>query len=298
MMTRINLSDNLSLSRLVYGMWRLGDDADTSASHIQAKMEACLEQDITTLDQADIYGGYEAEELLGHAFKAAPALKDKVEIVTKCGIIAPVGRHANKSGKHYDTSREHITTSVEDSLRLMNIEQIDLLLIHRPDPFMDHADTGACLDDLIQSGKIKAAGVSNFKPYDMTLLSSAMSNPLVTNQIEISLTANEAFTNGDIAFLQENKIAPMAWSPLGGGSIFSDLKTPLMMRIQELTDAHNVDAAAICVAWLLAHPANIIPVLGTNSLARIQTISQAMSVTIDRQTWFELYTLARGYEVA
>ena len=297
-MDRISLSDDLSLSRLVYGMWRLGDVSDTSPAHVQAKIEACLAQGITSFDQADIYGGYMAEEILGNCFKAAPHLKDKVEIITKCGIIAPVGRHADKRVKYYDTSRAHITASVEASLTLMNIEQIDLLLIHRPDPFMDHKDTGACLDDLIKSGKIKAAGVSNFKPYDMTLLASAMSNPLVTNQIEISLSANAALTNGDVAYLQENGIAPMAWSPLGGGTLFGDMSTLLMQYVSQLAKDNAVDEAAICIAWLLAHPANILPVLGTNSLPRIKTISQALNVEMDRQTWFELYTLARGKEVA
>lgn len=297
-MDRISLSDDLSLSRLVYGMWRLGDVSDTSPAHVQAKIEACLAQGITSFDQADIYGGYMAEEILGNCFKTAPHLKDKVEIITKCGIIAPVGRHADKRVKYYDTSRAHITASVEASLALMNIEQIDLLLIHRPDPFMDHKDTGACLDDLIKSGKIKAAGVSNFKPYDMTLLASAMSNPLVTNQIEISLSANAALTNGDVACLQENGIAPMAWSPLGGGTLFGDMSTPLMQYVSQLAKNNAVDEAAICIAWLLAHPANILPVLGTNSLPRIKTISQALDVKMDRQTWFELYTLARGKEVA
>jgi len=297
-MNRISLTDDVSLSRIIYGMWRLSDDNDSSPAHVQAKIETCLEQGITTFDQADIYGGYEAEEVLGNCFKAAPHLKDKVEIITKCGIIAPVGRHASKNGKHYNTSRAHITESVDASLNLMDIEQIDLLLIHRPDPFMDNNETGACLDDLIKSGKIKAAGVSNFKPYDMTLLGSAMSNPLVTNQIEISLTTNEAFTNGDIAFLQENGIAPMAWSPLGGGSLFADKTTPLMQRVGQLASENNVDEAAICVAWLLAHPSNIIPVMGTNSLSRIALLSKALDVTLDRETWFELYTLARGVEVA
>ncbi|MEP1231303.1 MAG: aldo/keto reductase [Litorimonas sp.] len=297
-MTRIELSSGLTLSRLIYGMWRLGDDSDTSPSHIEAKIDACLAQGITTFDQADIYGGYEAEALLGNCLKSAPHLKDKMEIITKCGIVAPVGRHKHARVKYYDTSTAHITASVEASLTLMNIEQIDLLLIHRPDPFMDHRDTGACLDGLIQSGKIKAAGVSNFKPYDMALLSSVMSNPLVTNQIEISLSANNALTNGDIAYLQENNIAPMAWSPLGGGALFSVKNQPLTTRIKEIASAHNVDEAAVCVAWLLAHPANIMPVFGTNTLARIQAISKAFNVHMDRQTWFELYTLARGAEVA
>ena len=296
-MQRIPLTSNVELSQIVYGMWRLGDDSDTRPAHIEAKINACLAQGITTLDQADIYGGYQAEALLGACFKAAPQLKDKVEIITKCGIIAPVGRHKKARVKYYDTSSQHITASVEASLKLMNIEQIDLLLIHRPDPFMDAEDTGRCLDDLITSGKIKAAGVSNFKPHDLSLLSSAMSNPLVVNQIEISLLANEAFRNGDIAYFQEKKCRPMAWSPLAGGRLFDSQNTALMPRMKQLAETHNVDVAAIAVAWLLAHPSGILPVMGTNSLPRIETLSQATQVNMDRQTWFELYNLANGHEV-
>ena len=296
-MQRIPLTSNVELSQVAYGMWRLGDDSDTRPAHIEAKINACLAQGITTLDQADIYGGYQAEALLGACFKAAPQLKDKVEIITKCGIIAPVGRHKKARVKYYDTSSQHITASVDASLKLMNIEQIDLLLIHRPDPFMDAEDTGRCLDDLITSGKIKAAGVSNFKPHDLSLLSFAMSNPLVVNQIEISLLANEAFRNGDIAYLQEKKCRPMAWSPLAGGRLFDSQNTALMPRMRQLAETHNVDVAAIAVAWLLAHPSGILPVMGTNSLPRIETLSQATQVNMDRQTWFELYNLANGHEV-
>jgi len=147
LMEKIALNDNLSLSRIVYGMWRLGDDSDTSPKHVQAKIEACLEQGITSMDQADIYGGYMAEEILGEALKAAPALKDQIEIVTKCDIVAPAGRYAAARVKYYDTSRAHILASVDHSLRLMGIDKIDLLLIHRPDPLMDHAETGAALDE-------------------------------------------------------------------------------------------------------------------------------------------------------
>ncbi len=212
-MERINLADDLSFSRIVYGMWRLGDDADTSPAHVQAKIEACLEQGITTMDQADIYGGYEAEEILGNAFRAAPHLKDKVEIVTKCNIVAPVGRHAAARVKYYDTGKAHITQSVEDSLRLMQIERIDMLLMHRQDPMMDHDETGAALDELVASGKVRQVGVSNFRPWDMDLLQSAMKTRLSTNQIEISVLENAPFTNGDIAY-QLNQ--PKAARAVGG----------------------------------------------------------------------------------
>ena len=294
-MQRVTLSPGFEMSRIVYGMWRLGDDADTSPAHVQAKIEACLEQGITTMDQADIYGGYEAEEILGHALKAAPALKDKIEIVTKCDIVAPAGRYSDARVKYYDTSRAHILASVDHSLRLMNIDTIDLLLIHRPDPMMDARETGAALDEVVASGKVKNVGVSNFKLHDWNLLQSAMDTALVTNQIEISLMAHEAFTNGDVAYLQERGIKPMAWSPLGGGSLFSE--AGMMAALKKVGDAAGVDETAVAVAWLLAHPAGILPVMGTNNLDRIKTFGDALKVDMDRQTWFELYTQALGDEV-
>lgn len=295
-MDRTDLTTDLSLSRIVYGMWRLDEDSDTSPAHIQAKIEACLAQGITTLDQADIYGGYEAEELLGAALKEAPELRDKCEIVTKCDIVAPVGRYADARVKHYDTSRAHIEASVEHSLRLMNIDRIDLLLIHRPDPMMDHRDTGAALDGLVAAGKVRAVGVSNFKLHDWTLLQSAMQTQLCTNQIEISLISNAAFTNGDLAFLQERDITPMAWSPLGGGSLMTG-DHAAGQALDRVATAQGVDRAAVAVAWLLAHPAGIVPVMGTNKLDRIATFSDALQVEMDRETWFALYEAANGAEV-
>ena len=296
-MDRVKLSDSLEMSRIVYGMWRLGDVEDTSPSHVQEKVEACLAQGITTMDQADIYGDYGAEALFGAAIKAAPQLRDHVEIVTKCDIVAPIGKFSDAPVKYYDTSRAHIHGQVEASLSNMNIEQIDLLLIHRPDPFMDHHETGAALDELVASGKVAHIGVSNFRPWDWDLLQSAMSTPLVTNQIELSLLANDAFTNGDLSFLQKNAIAPMAWSPLAGGALFSTAPTKLTALLKEMAEEQGVGTDAIAVAWLLAHPANILPVMGTNNLTRIQALSDATRVKMDRISWFALYEAANGAEV-
>ena len=201
-MERVKLSEKLEFSRLIYGMWRLADDVDTSVSHVETKINKCLEQGITTFDQADIYGGYTAEAVLGQALKRKPALRDQMEIVTKCDIVIDAGRHSGAEVKHYDTSREHIHASVDASLVEMGIEYIDLLLIHRPDPFMNHHLTGAALDELVAVGKVGSIGVSNFRPWDWDLLQSAMNNKLITNQIEISLKELGAFTNGDLAFHQ------------------------------------------------------------------------------------------------
>jgi predicted oxidoreductase len=294
-MERISLTNNVTLSRLIYGMWRLSDDTDTSPSHVQAKIEACLAQGITTMDQADIYGGYEAEEVLGHALRAAPQLRDQIEIVTKCDILVGAGRYASTRVKHYDTSAAHIAASVDHSLQLMATDYIDLLLIHRPDPLMDHRETGAALDAAVASGKVVSVGVSNFKPHDWNLLQSAMQTPLVTNQIEISVLETGAFTNGDLAFLQERDVPAMAWSPLAGGALFSGDNPKLLALLGTIGDG---DSAAAAVAWLLAHPARILPVLGTNNLSRIQALDAACGIAMDRETWFEIYEAANGCEVA
>ncbi len=295
-MDRVKFNDTLEMSRLVYGMWRLGDDADTSVDHIRNKISACLDQGITTMDQADIYGGYEAEEILGTAL--TPELRNQIEIVTKCDIVAPAGRYADAKVKHYDTSRAHILSSVDHSLRLMKIDHIDLLLIHRPDPLMDHHETGAALDEVVASGKVRAVGVSNFRPWDWELLQSGMKTQLVTNQIEISLLHHTPFTNGDIAFHQKNGQPPMAWSPLGGGALFDTKLSGLHGALQNIAIEHDVEIAAVAIAWLLAHPARILPVLGTNNLDRIARIGDAAKIQIDRETWFDLYTHALGHEVA
>jgi predicted oxidoreductase len=296
-MERISLNKEVSLSRIVYGMWRLGDDENTSPEHVRAKIDASLDQGITSFDQADIYGGYEAEEILGNALSGS-ALRNKMEIVTKCDIIAPVGRYADARVKYYDTSRAHIMASVDHSLRLMGIDYIDLLLIHRPDPLMDHHETGSALDEVIASGKVRSVGVSNFRPYDWELLQSAMKNQLVTNQIELSVLAHDSFVNGDVAFHQRIGTPLMAWSPLAGGALFSGDHPDVMSVLSNVALQNNVDETAVAIAWLLAHPSRILPVLGTNSLERIKGMSAALDVKMDRQTWYEIYTASLGREVA
>lgn len=303
-MQRVTISqasnDSLQFSRIVYGMWRLSEDQDTSPAHVQAKIEACLEQGITTFDQADIYGGYRSETVLGQALKLAPRLRPQMEIVTKCGILLNTDAYPQRRLKYYDTGADHIVASVDQSLVNMNIEQIDCLLIHRPDPFMDHRETGQVLDGLVAAGKVRSIGVSNFKPHDWNLLQSAMSITLATNQLEISVLAHQAFTNGDIAFHQQHGIAPMAWSPLGGGNLFDSSRSDtqqLRTCLQSIAKDNNVGVDAVAVAWLLAHPAGIMPVMGTNSLERIKKLEDATKLEIDRQTWFEIYVAAMGHEV-
>jgi predicted oxidoreductase len=295
-MDRVKLGP-LELSRIVYGMWRLGEDEDRTPAHVQAKIEACLAQGITTMDQADIYGDYGAEAILGDALRAAPGLRDRIEIVTKCDIIAPVGRYADRRVKYYDTSAHHITASVEQSLRAMATDRIDLLLLHRPDPLMHHEETGQALETLVRAGKVRAVGVSNFRRHDWSLLQSAMELPLATNQIEVSVLHHAPLTDGEVAWMQESGVPIMAWSPLAGGRIFGAEGATVGAVLRRIGQEQGVGPEAVAVAWLLRHPAVILPVMGTNTLRRIRRLADALKVTLDRQTWFEIYTAALGHEV-
>lgn len=296
-MKRIKINENIDFSQIIYGMWRLADGEINDAKSVTDKINLCLDQGITTFDQADIYGDYSAEALFGIALKEDKSLRNKIEIVTKCGIVAPCGKYADVPVKYYDTSKKHIDASVNASLKNMNIDYIDMLLIHRPDPYMDHNETGQALDTLIKSGKIGAVGVSNFKPHDWELLQSTMVNKLHTNQIELSLQSIDAFSNGDVAFHQKNASPIMAWSPLGGGKLMTE-SNQLTNKMDQIGTHYKVDRAAVAISFLLSHPANIIPIMGTNNIDRISRISDALKVKMDRITWFELYTAALGREVA
>lgn len=288
-----------ALSRLIYGVWRLADDSNTSTSHVRAKIDACLAQGITSFDHADLYGVHQCEELFGKALAEDPALRDQMQLISKCDIAIPCERYPDRRVKYYDTSPAYMRQSVDNSLRFLHTDYLDLLLIHRPDPFMDTDATGAALDQLINDGKIRAAGVSNFTTADWELLQSRMQHPLVTNQIEINLFERSAFTDGRLAHLQQHRIRPMAWSPLAGGQLFgdSDAARRVIPVLTRIANEQSTSVDQVAVAWLLAHPAGILPILGTNNLDRIGRIADAINVQIDRETWFELWTAAAGEEV-
>ena len=162
---------------------------------------------------------------------------------------------------------------------------------------MDHLETGSTLDDIVSTGKIRAVGVSNFRPWDIDLLQSAMKSPIIVNQIEISVLHHKPFTNGNISFLQQRGITPMAWSPLAGGALFDTANKSLHEALAKVAERLESDVTSVAVAWLLAHPARILPVMGTNNLERIAAFSKSTSLIIDRQTWYEIYTAALGEDV-
>jgi predicted oxidoreductase len=300
---RITFPNGRSLSRMAYGVWRLSEAQDHSVGANLARIDACLAQGITTFDHADIYGDYRCEALFGEAIKARPSLKSQIEIVTKTDIMLLSSQWPSTRVKHYDTSAAHVTASVERSLSRIGVDVIDLLLIHRPDPLMDAQALGVCLDGLIDSGKLRGVGVSNFMPWDVDLLQSCMKHKLQTNQLELSLLNTSPFINGQLAHAQQHHMPVMAWSPLGGGRLHAQAGTPgtaaarLAPKLEALARAAGTDTTAVAMSWLMHHPVGVVPVMGSNQLDRIARFGDAALVPMDRQTWYELYELANGHEV-
>lgn len=289
------------VSRLAYGVWRLTEDPDGSApTQVLAKIDACLEAGITTFDHADIYGGYACEALFGRAVQERPALKDDIEIITKCGIMLVDPARPGNRIKHYNLTSKHIIESADRSLQNMGVDVLDVLLLHRPSPMMDPDAAASAFTILKQQGKIKHAGVSNFTPSQFALLQSRLDFPLVTNQIEIHLLRLDPFLDGSLDQCQEYRIAPMAWSPTGGGRIFTGTgvrEVRVRNKLENLAAKYGASMDQILYAWLHRHPSNIVTVLGTNNVERIRSAAGSFAVELELQDWFELWSASTGAEV-
>jgi len=290
----------LRLSRIVWGAWRLAKWGLTPAELLE-RSQACLDLGITSFDHADIYGSYQCETLFGEALGLAPALRERMQLVTKCGIKSVSPQRPEHAIGHYDTGRRHIVESVERSLVALRTEHIDLLLIHRPDPFMDADATAAAFTELKAAGKVEHFGVSNFNQSQFDLLASRLDFPLVTNQIELSVLRLDPFTDGTLDQLQRLRIAPMAWSPLGGGRLLSgegDDAERLRAELDRVaTEIGAVSVVQVALAWLLAHPARIVPVVGTSRLERIHEAAGSVGLSMDRQQWFRILRASAGKDV-
>jgi predicted oxidoreductase len=204
--------------------------------------------------------------------------------------------------KHYDTSARHIKASVERSLQNLHTDYIDVLLIHRPDPLMNADETAAGLADVVQAGKVRAVGVSNFSPSQFDLLASRLPFPLITNQIEMSVLHTEPLTDGSLDHAQRLNYAPMIWSPLGGGSLFTGegaQEKRLRATLNEVAgDLGGADISAVAIAWLLRHPAGLIPVLGSLKVERLAAMATALDIELERQQWFAILKAGTGHDVA
>lgn len=296
--------DGPEVSRFSYGVWRFLDDAEGAGKErVRAKIDACLEVGITTFDHADIYGGYGCERAFGAAMAADPGLRDQIEIVTKCGIMLVDPARPDNRIKHYDYTREHIVASVERSLTNLHVEVIDVLLLHRPSPLLDPDEVAAAVDQLRSAGKLKHIGVSNFTRFELDALASRLDVPIVTNQVEMHPLQLEPFLDGTLDQCIERRIAPMAWSPTGGGRLFSDdfsdhtADGRVRKVLAELAGKYGVPRDQVIYAWLLAHPAGIQPVLGTSQPERIASAAKALDLELDIQDWFAVWSASSGGEV-
>lgn len=291
-----------SLSRLVFGAWRLLDGQRPSAEAVARLIDTAIDLGLTSFDHADIYGDYAVEEAFGAGLARFKGRRDSIELISKCGIMLKSPNRLENRLKHYDTGAAHITASVERSLKNLGTDYLDLVLIHRPDPLMDADETAAAFERLVTAGKVRAVGVSNFTPQQFDLLASRLPFPLVTNQIEHSVLETSALTDGRFDHAQRLRYAPMIWSPLGGGSLFTGdavrehkVRAALTVAAAE-TGVHDV--ATIAIAWLLRHPARLVPVLGTMKPERLAQLTKALDVVLDRQQWFAIFEASEGHPVA
>lgn len=297
---KINLSNSsLEVSRIVQGMMRLNSWGYTE-KEVTDFIQKAIDIGVTTFDHADIYGNGVCEEIFGNVLRKNPSIRNKIQLITKCGIIRK-NENLNIRVKHYNTSKKHILKSVENSLRKLHTNYIDLLLIHRPDPFMNPEEIAEAFYELHKSGKVLNFGVSNFTIQQFKTLQEYTNLPLITNQIEISPYNLEHFENENIYFLLQKKINPMAWSPLAGGRIFNPSEENgqrILKALKEVAKDFNVESLdKIVYAWLLNHPVGIIPISGSGKIERLKNAVEAIDIKMNRKQWFMIYEAALGHKV-
>lgn len=258
-------------------------------------MNACLESLVTTFDHADIYGDYTTEKEFGDAFKQSNITRDDIQLISKCGIVYASPKRPTKI-KHYNYSRDYIITSVDNSLKNLATDYLDLLLLHRPSPLMEPNEIMEAIAKLGQEGKIKSFGVSNFTTSQVELISSEV--PVEVNQIEFSLTQNKALFDGTLDQMMVKKMTPMAWSPLG--EVFKN-DTEQTRRIHKclgsLLEKYSATEDQLLLAWILKHPANIHPVVGTTDQIRIKEANKALQINLELEDWFSILVASQGHKV-
>ncbi|WP_318368591.1 aldo/keto reductase family oxidoreductase [Enterobacter sp.] len=297
MVSRITLApQGPEFSRFVMGYWRLMD-WNMSSRELVSFIEEHLDLGVTTVDHADIYGGYQCEAAFGEALKLAPHLRSRMEIVSKCGI-ATTARAENALG-HYITDKSHIIASAEQSLTNLAVDHLDLLLIHRPDPLMDADEVAEAFLQLHQSGKVRHFGVSNFTPAQFSLLQSRLPFTLATNQVELSPVHQPLLLDGTLDQLQQLRIRPMAWSCLGGGRLFNDAAfQPLRLELTDIANELNAQSIEqVVYAWVMRLPSQPLPIIGSGKIERVRAAIEAEALTLTRQQWFRIRKAALGYDV-
>ena len=285
------------LSPIVAGVWRMASWNWSPPERLRW-IEQCLELGVTSFDHADIYGGYAVEALFGDALALSPALRQRMQLVTKCGIqLRDATRPATRI-KHYDTSARHIVRSVEQSLVLLRTDTIDLLLLHRPDPLMDADEVTSAFEQLRTQGKVQAFGVSNYTPAQYELLQAR--TPLATNQVECHPLYRAPLFDGTFDQAQRLRARPMIWSPLAGGALFtSNAEEAMRVRgvLTSIGAQYGVSAATIAFAWLLRLPCHPHPIAGSRRIEAMAEAVAATRISLDVQEWTEILVAATGADV-
>lgn len=287
-------------SELVQGYWRTADWGMTAQERLTF-LKQHIELGITTVDHADIYGNYECEALFGEALKLDNSVREQIQIVTKCDINLCGDKTPERKINHYDTSSAHIYQSVNNSLERLNVNEIDVLLIHRPDVLMDADEVAEAFTELHKVGKVKHFGVSNFTPSQFELLQSRLGKPLVTNQVEINPLNFEVADDGTLDQMQMLRTRPMAWSCLGGGSIFSG-DSEQAVRVRNELEAIRAEIGATSIdqviyAWVRRLPSNPIPIIGSGKIERVQTAVDAINIELTREQWYRVWVASKGHGV-
>ncbi|MFZ3501898.1 aldo/keto reductase [Vibrio harveyi] len=287
-------------SELVQGYWRAVDWGMTAQERLSF-LKQHIELGITTVDHADIYGNYECEVLFGEALALDKSVREQIQIVTKCDINLCGDKTPERKINHYDTSAEHIYQSVNNSLERLNVDEIDVLLIHRPDVLMDADEVAEAFSELHKVGKVKHFGVSNFTPRQFELLQSRLSKPLVTNQVEINPLNFEVAHDGTLDQMQTLRVRPMAWSCLGGGSIFTgDTEQAVRVRnelemIREEVGANSIDE--VIYAWVRRLPSKPMPIIGSGKIERVHSAVNALNIELTREQWYRVWVASKGHGV-
>ena len=297
-MKKIKLSDRLELSQVVMGCMRIAD-AGITEQELLTLVETCLDMGVTSIDHAPVYGGYTCEKIFGDAvLRKRPELREKMQLITKAGIVCP-GHYGNKT-IYYNSTREEILREMDESLEKLGTDHVDLLLIHRPDPLADPAETADALETVVKQGKALHVGVSNFMPSQMTMLQSYLNIPLVTNQVELSVKNTENFFNGVVDDAFTRRIPLMAWSPLGGGDVFrSQEEKYVRLRgvLTEIAKGHETSMDAVMYAWLFMHPVRIAALTGTMNVDRIKAAAEAADLKLSHDEWYQILEASRGFSV-
>jgi predicted oxidoreductase len=276
-----------------WGVW----DKNLTPKEMEHTIQVCIENKITTFDHADIYGSYTTEADFGKAFQASKIDREKLQLITKCGIQMIAENRPENKIKHYEYSKEYIVWSVEESLKKLKTDYVDVFLLHRPSPLMQADEIAEAVEKLKSEGKIIDFGLSNFTSSQTELIRSK--TEVSYNQVQFSATHFDPMTDGSLDYMQTHGIRPLSWNPLGTVFREDTKKTRRLKKLlSSLVEKYHFGSDTLLLSWILKHPAKVIPIAGTVNIARIQSLMKAVELEMDKEDWFAIWTESMGDDVA